>query len=116
MKLIIVESPTKAKTLGRFLGEGWEVMATMGHIKDLPKSKLGVDVEHDFAPTFETVAKKTETIKKITTLAKKAEIIYLASDPDREGEAIAQHVLDVINAKKANAKNFFILNLYLIIK
>jgi len=104
MKLIIVESPTKAKTLGRFLGEGYEVVATMGHIKDLPKSKLGVDVEHDFAPTFETVAKKTETIKKITTLAKKAEIIYLASDPDREGEAIAQHVLDVINAKKANAK------------
>lgn len=102
MKLIIVESPTKAKTLERFLGEGYEVMATMGHIKDLPKSKLGVDIEHDFTPTFEVVAKKTDTIKKIKLLAKKAEIVYLAPDPDREGEAIASHVSDVLVNSKNN--------------
>jgi len=105
MKLIIVESPTKAKTLGRFLGEGFEVVATMGHIKDLPKSKLGVDVEHDFAPTFETVVKKISTIKKIANLAKKADGIYLASDPDREGEAIASHVADVFRNLKLKIKN-----------
>ena len=66
MNLIIVESPTKARTLGRFLGEGWTVDSTMGHIRDLPKSKIGVDVEHDFAPDYVVVAKKKETIDRLT--------------------------------------------------
>lgn len=98
MKLIIVESPTKAKTLGKFLGDGYDVMATMGHIKDLPKSTLGVDVDHDFKPEFIDVPKRLDTIKSLKSLAKKADAIYLASDPDREGEAIAQHVADVLRS------------------
>ncbi len=97
MQLIIVESPTKARTLGKFLGEGFDVEATMGHIKDLPKSKLGVDVEHDFKPDFIEVEKRKETIQKLKSKSKKAKVIYLASDPDREGEAIAQHVAEVLH-------------------
>lgn len=100
MKLIIVESPTKAKTLGKFLGDGYDVMATMGHIKDLPKSTLGVDVDHDFKPEFIDVPKRLDTIKSLKSLAKKADAIYLASDPDREGEAIASHVKDILGDKK----------------
>lgn len=100
MKLIIVESPTKAKTLGKFLGDGYDVMATMGHIKDLPKSTLGVDVDHDFKPEFVDVPKRGDTIKSLKSQAKKAEAVYLASDPDREGEAIAAHVKDILGDKK----------------
>lgn len=100
MKLIIVESPTKAKTLGKFLGDGYDVMATMGHIKDLPKSTLGVDVDHDFKPEFIDVPKRSDTIKSLKSFAKKADSIYLASDPDREGEAIAAHVKDILGDKK----------------
>jgi DNA topoisomerase-1 len=99
MDLIIVESPTKAKTLGRFLGSSYIVEATMGHIKDLPKSQLGIDVEHDFKPDFVDVPKKLDTIKLIKSEGKKARIIYLATDPDREGEAIAQHVAEVLRSK-----------------
>ena len=98
MDLVIVESPTKAKTLGRFLGAGYEVEATMGHIKDLPKSKLGITVENDFKPDFEEVEKKLDIIGKIKSEGKKAKIIYLATDPDREGEAIAQHVSEILRA------------------
>ncbi len=101
MDLVIVESPTKAKTLGRFLGSGYEVEATMGHIKDLPKSKLGIEVENDFKPDFEEVEKKLDIIKKIRSEGKKAKTIYLATDPDREGEAIAQHASEIL---KASAK------------
>ncbi|HTK03884.1 MAG TPA: type I DNA topoisomerase [Alphaproteobacteria bacterium] len=97
MNLIIVESPTKAKTLGKFLGKDYVVEATMGHIKDLPKSKLGVDIEHDFKPDFIEVEKRAATIKLLKSSAKKAKIIFIASDPDREGEAIAQHVNDIIS-------------------
>lgn len=96
MELIIVESPTKAKTLGRFLGSEYDVEATMGHIKDLPKSKLGVDLENNFAPEFVDVPKRAETISKLIKLAKKAKTVYLASDPDREGEAISQHVAEIL--------------------
>ncbi len=103
MDLVIVESPTKAKTLGKFLGEGYDVEATMGHIKDLPKSTLGVDIEHNFAPEFVNVPKREETIAKLIKLAKKAKAVYLASDPDREGEAIAQHVADIMG-KGTNLK------------
>ena len=101
MDLVIVESPTKAKTLGKFLGSAYDVEATMGHIKDLPKSQLGIEVENDFKPDFEEVEKKLDIIKKIKSEGKKAKIIYLATDPDREGEAIAQHVAEIL---KENSK------------
>ncbi len=106
MNLIIVESPTKAKTLSKFLGDAYRVEATMGHIKDLPKSKMGVDIEHDFVPQFDVAPKKSAQIKKIVSAASKADHIYLASDPDREGEAIAQHVYEVlIDAAKGKPKD-----------
>ncbi|MCX6705405.1 MAG: type I DNA topoisomerase [Candidatus Woesebacteria bacterium] len=101
MDLIIVESPTKARTLSRFLGSGYDVEATMGHLKDLPKSQLGIDIEHDFKPDFVEVPRNLDVIKKIKSEGKKAKIIYLATDPDREGEAIAQHVSEIL---KASAK------------
>lgn len=96
MELIIVESPTKAKTLSRFLGKAYSVDATMGHIKDLPKSKLSVDIEHDFAPMYVPMDKKKDTIAKIQKEAKKADGIFIATDPDREGEAIASHVKEIL--------------------
>jgi len=102
MNLIVVESPTKARTLSRFLGKDYDVEATMGHIKDLPKSKLGVNVEENFAPDYLIVEAKNKSIKKIKSGAKKAETIYLATDPDREGEAISQHVQEILNG--ANTK------------
>lgn len=100
MELIIVESPTKARTLGRFLGKNYKVEATMGHIKDLPKSKLGVDIDKNFAPDFVLVPDREAELKKIKSLAKKAKTIYLATDPDREGEAIAAHVKEEIGSEK----------------
>src|SRR5687768_9868382 len=96
MNLIIVESPTKAKTLSRFLGNEYDVTATMGHIKDLPKSKLSIDIDHDFAPDYQVVPKRDAQIKEIKKLAKKATHIYIATDPDREGEAIAAHVAELL--------------------
>jgi DNA topoisomerase-1 len=94
MNLVIVESPTKAKKLGQFLGKEYSVEASRGHVRDLPKSTLGVDVENNFEPEYATIRGSSETIKKLKTLAKKADVIYLASDPDREGEAIAWHLLE----------------------
>ncbi len=104
MDLIIVESPTKAKTLGKFLGKGYSVEATMGHIKDLPKSKLGVDVEKNFKPDYLVVERQAKTIKTLLTEAKKAKIIYLATDPDREGEAISAHVAEILEENKLKDK------------
>lgn len=101
MELIIVESPTKAKTLSRFLGKPYEVEATMGHIKDLPKSTLGVDVKHNFKPEYLTLPAKEEVIKRLQKLAKTAKKVYLATDPDREGEAISFHVNEIIDGKKS---------------
>ncbi len=100
MDLIIVESPTKAKTLSKFLGADYEVEATMGHIKDLPKSKLGVDTDNNFKVDFVDVPKRSDTIKGLKSAAKKAKKIYLASDPDREGEAISAHVKEILGGKK----------------
>jgi len=90
--LIIVESPTKARTLSRFLGEGYEISSSIGHIRDLPKSKLGVDTERDFKPEYVLVEGKGKVVKELQTKAKQAKAIYLAMDPDREGEAIAWHL------------------------
>lgn len=96
MDLIIVESPTKARTLTKFLGSEYFIEATAGHIKDLPKSKLGIDVENGFKPEFVEIPKKKDIIKKLENDGKKAKIIFLATDPDREGEAIASNVVDVL--------------------
>jgi len=95
--LIVVESPTKAKTLEKFLEKQYLVLPTMGHIKDLPKSKLGVEIENNFRPQYQYVAKK-ETLSRLKQAIKEAEQVYLATDPDREGEAIASHVEEL--AKK----------------
>ena len=99
MDLIIVESPTKARTLGRFLEKEFEVEATYGHIKDLPKSTLGIDIENNFKPQYELLSKRQETIKKLKVKSEKSKVIYVATDPDREGEAIAQHVQEILGGK-----------------
>ena len=90
-KLIIVESPAKAKTIKKYMGGGYEVTASMGHVRDLPKSKLGVDVEHDFAPDYVDIKDKGPLLKKLKEQAAKADAVFLATDPDREGEAISWH-------------------------
>src|SRR5438874_5837095 len=97
--LIIVESPAKAKTLGRFLGAKYDIRASMGHVRDLPKSTLGIDIEHSFKPEYVTIPGKESTIKDLKAAAKGASEILLASDPDREGEAIAWHLAHVLNLK-----------------
>ena len=91
-KLLIVESPTKAKTIGKYLGEGFEVVATVGHIRDLPKSKLGIDLVKDFEIEYEIDSEKKAVVAKLRSAALRADEIILATDPDREGEAIAWHV------------------------
>jgi len=90
--LLIVESPTKVKTLKKFIGRDFVVMASVGHLKDLPKSKLGVDVDNNFAPEYITIRGKGKILSDLKKEAKKANDIYLAPDPDREGEAIAYHI------------------------
>jgi DNA topoisomerase-1 len=94
--LVVVESPTKSKTLAKYLGRNFEIVATMGHIIDLPKSKLGVDVEDGFQPQYQVLDGKKKVVTELKKAAKKADIVYLASDPDREGEAIAHHVAQLI--------------------
>ena len=96
MKLVIVESPTKARTIGKFLGKDYEIKASMGHVIDLPKSKIGIDFEHDFAPQFELIPAKEQIISELKSSAKKADSIILATDPDREGEAIAAHIAEFL--------------------
>ena len=98
--LVIVESPAKAKTINRYLGAGFRVMASLGHIKDLPKSDLGVDVEHNFRPTYQPIPAKSKVIRELKAEAKKAGVIYLAADPDREGEAICQHLAEELSDGK----------------
>lgn len=108
MKLIIVESPTKANTLSKFLGSDYEVDSTRGHIKDLPKSKLSIDIENNFKPDYQEIEKKKSVIATLKHKAKSAKQVFIATDPDREGEAIASHVEDVISSisksKKQKAK------------
>ena len=95
-KLIIVESPAKANTIKKFLGGNTKVVASMGHIRDLPKSKMGVDIEHDFEPEYIKIRGKGDLIKSLKADAKKAKHVYLATDPDREGEAIAWHLAYIL--------------------
>jgi DNA topoisomerase I len=98
--LIIVESPAKARTIKKFLGSRYQVVASVGHVRDLPKSRLGVDIEHDFAPTYLTIKGKGDVIKELRSAAKKASKVYLAPDPDREGEAIAWHLAELLKLGK----------------
>jgi len=95
--LVIVESPTKAKTIGKYLGRGYTVKATVGHLRDLPRRELGVDVENGFTPKYVTIKEKAKTLAEIKKAAKAADRVLLATDPDREGEAIAWHVASQLN-------------------
>ena len=95
--LVIVESPAKAKTIERYLGKKYKVRASMGHLRDLPKSQMGVDIEHNYDPKYITIRGKGPVLKELKTAAKKAKKIYLAADPDREGEAIAWHLAHTLN-------------------
>ena len=95
--LVIVESPSKAKTIGKYLGPNYTVKASMGHLRDLPKSTMGVDLEHDFTPKYIPVAGKNDLIKELKKAAENADTVYLATDPDREGEAISWHLKELLN-------------------
>src|SRR5690349_16940852 len=95
--LVIVESPAKAKTINKYLGKNYVVMASLGHIKDLPKKDLAVDVEHGFKPRYEVIEGKKKLIQELKSAAKKVESVYLAADPDREGEAICHHLQEEID-------------------
>ena len=90
-KLVIVESPAKARTIGKFLGRGYKVEASNGHIRDLPKSQMGVDIDNNFEPRYITIRGRGEILDRIRKDARSASKIYLATDPDREGEAISWH-------------------------
>jgi DNA topoisomerase-1 len=98
--LVVVESPAKAKTINKYLGRDYKVVASMGHIRDLPKSKLGVDVDNDFAETYESIESRKKIIKELKDAAKDASDIYVATDPDREGEAIGWHLSEELKGKK----------------
>lgn len=95
-KLVIVESPAKAKTIGKYLGKNYVVMASMGHVRDLPKSQLGVDIENNYNPKYITIRGKGELLSSLKKAAKKSEKVFLATDPDREGEAISWHLAEVL--------------------
>src|SRR6266404_9495280 len=100
--LVIVESPAKANTINKYLGDDYVVKASLGHVKDLPKSKLGVDVEHDFEPVYDIIPGKEKIVKELRSAAKSAGRILLAADPDREGEAICQHLKEILDGNKAD--------------
>ena len=107
-KLVIVESPAKAKTIRKYLGDGYEVTASMGHIRDLPASQLGIDVDHDYTPQYINIKGKEKLIKELKSEAKKADQVFLATDPDREGEAISWHLAHLLglNIEDANRVTF----------
>src|SRR5919201_3239511 len=98
--LIIVESPAKARTINKYLGRGYTVLASIGHVKDLPKSKFGIDVDRNFTPDYVVIRGKTKVLSEIKKKAKEVDKIFLATDPDREGEAIAWHIAEELNGKK----------------
>ena len=100
-KLVIVESPAKAKTIGKYLGKDYEVTASMGHIRDLPTSQLGIDVEHGYTPQYINIKEKEKLIKELKAKAKKADGVLLATDPDREGEAISWHLASLLGIDPA---------------
>ena len=106
MKLVIVESPTKAKTLSKFLGEDYEVLSSVGHVYDLPKKELGVDIEHDFTPKYVVLPGKSKTVSDLKKAASKASEVFLVTDPDREGESIAWHIREAIGDSKTKRISF----------
>ncbi|MBL8999220.1 MAG: DNA topoisomerase I, partial [Gemmatimonadetes bacterium] len=106
--LVVVESPAKAKTIGKYLGSGYVVKASVGHVRDLPKSKIGVDFENGFEPVYEVIEGKKKVVAEIRKAARENETVYLASDPDREGEAIAWHISEEIKDVNTNMKRVLI--------
>ena len=106
--LVIVESPTKVKTIGKHLGSKYTVKASMGHLRDLPKSDIGIDIEGGFVPKYLAIRGKSALIRELRALAEESDAIYLATDPDREGEAISWHLVNAlgIDAKKVNRVTF----------
>jgi DNA topoisomerase-1 len=103
-KLVIVESPAKARTIGRYLGKGYTVRASVGHVRDLLRSQLSVDVDNGFVPKYRVPNEKKEVVKGLTAEAAKAEEVFLATDPDREGEAIAWHLIEAAKIDPARAR------------
>jgi DNA topoisomerase-1 len=102
--LVIVESPAKARTINKILGKGFTVKASVGHVRDLPSKKIGVDVDNDFEPEYGIIPGKEKVVKELKAAAAKADKIFLAPDPDREGEAIAFHIASEITTKKTKGK------------
>ena len=105
--LVVVESPAKARTINRYLGKDYKVVASMGHIRDLPKTKLGVDVEAGFSPAYEPIPGRKKVIKELKEAARGVSRIYVATDPDREGEAIGWHLAREVGAKKQVGRLMF---------
>src|SRR5512133_3073342 len=103
-KLVIVESPAKAKTVGRYLGKGYTVRASVGHVRDLLKSQLSVNVENNFEPKYRVPNEKKDVVRELKKLAQKAEEVFLATDPDREGESISWHLLEAAQIDPERAK------------
>ncbi len=103
-KMVIVESPAKARTVGNFLGKGYKVTASVGHVRDLLRSQLSVDVENNFEPKYRVPNEKRTVVKELKADAKKMEEVYLATDPDREGEAIAWHLLEAAELEPERVK------------
>ena len=95
-KLVIVESPAKAKTIKKYLGDGYQVIASMGHVRDLPKSQIGIDIDNDFKPRYINIPGKSKLIRELKDLSRNSETVYLATDPDREGEAISWHLAHIL--------------------
>jgi len=102
--LVIVESPTKAKTIGKILGKNYVIKSSMGHVRDLPPRRLGVDIKDNFKPTYEIIKNKKKIVKDLARAVKEAEQVYLATDQDREGEAIGWHLITVTNTAQVRVK------------
>src|SRR5271157_6555644 len=105
--LVIVESPTKAKTINKYLGKQYVVKACIGHIKDLPKKDLAVDIENNFEPHYEVIEGKKKLVAELKQAAKKVDNVYLAADPDREGEAICFHLQEELTDKKNGGAHIY---------
>ena len=102
--LVIVESPRKARTITRILGDDYKIMASMGHIRDLPEKGLGVDIDNHFKPTYQLSDSRKNVIRDLTKAVQNADHVYLAPDPDREGEAIAWHLYEILKKKNKQAE------------
>src|SRR3989454_6520364 len=102
--LVVVESPSKAKTINKYLGSGYKVVASVGHIKDLPKKGIGIDFDNNFEPTYEVIPGKEKVMRELRSAAKDADTIYVATDPDREGEAIGWHIKEELEGRGKSRK------------